>query len=148
MSTTTESKGFMRLLLRGALGGALGGFVWATVAVLVSTGFRQGWWYWLTLGFLYQGLPLGMIIGVLVAAILRLLARLTQLKLGIPSRLVTGTLVATMIAWVTAWWLTKPGDFFPTPWSSGFSLDSFLRSSDWGHLRSNGWKSARQCKEL
>lgn len=110
----------MRLLLRGALGGALGGFVWATVAVLVSTGFRQGWWYWLTLGFLYQGLPLGMIIGVLVAAILGLLARLTQLKLGIPSRLVTGTLVATMIAWVTAWWLTKPGDFFPTPWHLDF----------------------------
>ncbi len=120
------------LLLRGSLGGALGGFLWASVAVLTSIGLRQGWWYWLLLGYLYQGLPLGVIIGTLVATTLWLIGRLTQLSLGVISRLLIGSLVATMIAWIAAWWSTEQGDFFPTPWHLDFLWIVFFGAATGG----------------
>lgn len=120
MAKFVRSEGFLKVLLRGSLGGAFGGFVWALVAVLTSIGLRQGWWYWLLLGLLYQGLPLGLIIGAMVATLLWFLGRVTQLSLGLFVRFVIGSLIATMIAWIAAWWSTDQGNSFPTPWHLDF----------------------------
>jgi hypothetical protein len=114
------------------LAATLGGFLWALVAVLTAIGFRKGWWYWLILGYLYQGFPLGVIIAALVATTLWLFGRLTKLNLGIISRLLAGSLIATMIAWIAAWWLTEPGDFFPTPWHLDFLWIVFFGSATGG----------------
>ncbi len=131
MVKAMQSKGFVRLVLRGLLGGALGGLLWASVAVLAS-GFRQGWWYWLLLGYLYQGLPLGIIMGAIVGTILWLVGRLKRLNLGVISRFLTGSFVATMIAWITAWWSTEQGDFFPTPWHFDFLWMVFFGAATGG----------------
>ena len=120
MPNIMRARGFLRVLLRGALGGALGGFLWVIIAVLTTIGFRRGWWYWLIIGYLSQGLPLGVIFGAFVACTFWLFGRLTDLHLGIIRRFLTGSLIATMIAWTAAWWFTQPGDFFPTPWHLDF----------------------------
>jgi len=132
MPEVVKEKGFLALLLRGSLGGALGGFLWALVTVLTSIGFRQGWWYWLLLGYMYQGLPLGVIMGALVTTVLWLIARLRQVDSGLFTRFLIGSLIATMISWIAAWWSTQQGDFFPTPWHLDFLWIVFFGAATGG----------------
>jgi hypothetical protein len=116
-----QKRGFLVRVLRGLLGGALGGLLWAALAIIFSMGFAQGWWYWLTLGYLFQGLPAGVIIGALTGTIIWIIDRAKQIGLGHASRVTIGTVIG-MIAWFAGWWLTSKdaSDYVPTPWHLDF----------------------------
>lgn len=114
-----EKKRFITLLLRGTLGGSVGGFLWATTAIGISIGFGPRGWLWLVLGYLYSGLPAGVLIGGITGTIIWLINRLREASLGMVGRATVGTLTA-MIVWFTWWWLTDKHPYLPTPWHAEF----------------------------
>lgn len=121
MVRETNPKGFLKLLRRGALGGVLGAFLWATTSILISIGFGPGGWLWLILGFLFSGLPAGVLIGGFTGAAIWTINRLRNASLGRVIRASVGTLLA-MIGWFMFWWLARDAYdvYVPVPWHTDF----------------------------
>lgn len=121
MAGETKGKGFLKLLLRGVLGGVLGAFLWATTSILISIGFGPGGWLWLILGFLFSGVPAGVLIGGFTGAAIWTINRLRNASLGLVIRASVGTLLA-MIGWFMFWWLASDAYdvYVPVPWHAEF----------------------------
>jgi len=121
MARKTKRKYFLILLVRGALGGVLGAFLWATTSIVFSIGIGPGGWLWLILGFLFSGLPAGVLIGGIIGTVIWMINRLTNASLGLVSRASVGTLLA-MIGWFVFWWLARDAYdvYIPVPWHAEF----------------------------
>jgi hypothetical protein len=97
-----KSKGFLKPLVRGLLGGALGGFVLVAILILIQFGtFGSG--EWLVLSYLLFGLPCGAFIGIIVGAAILLINRQAGLNLRLFVRVILGMAIA-VIFWILFFW--------------------------------------------
>jgi len=82
-------------------------------------GFSQTAWQWLLLGYVVNGLPMGLITGALVATGIRLINRRRAANLSVATRILYG-MITGMLVWSLSWWLTSNHDYVPTPWHADF----------------------------
>lgn len=97
MTTRTNTKPFVILLLRGVLGGALGAFVRILISVNPIT-FGSTWAEWLIFGYLVLGLPTGVFIGAMAATVIWMTYRRTRKNLGPVKRAIIGIIVAMIVS--------------------------------------------------
>jgi len=106
----------VRLLLRGLLGGALGGLIWVATPVVANLKQSGVPWDWLAVVYVLVGLPLGTVIGGLVAITLWLIHLQTRVVLGAILRLIIGTLTAMSLLGLLAWWQCNGPGYVKVSW--------------------------------
>jgi uncharacterized membrane protein YgaE (UPF0421/DUF939 family) len=106
-----KGKGFLRLLLRGLVGGALGAFVLCGILLLFEKfGSWDIWAGWLVVAYFVFGLPFGAFIGGLVGTAITLINKQIGTDMGSLFRLIVGTAIA-IIFWALFFWQKEASEF-------------------------------------